>query len=81
MIVGHSAHDEYSTLLEYICPGPFRDSGHTGIARSIPRRRGFNFYNTTMTLQYHSDVIITKSGHTEDCFVAETSDQKTSEVA
>jgi len=44
-------------------------------------RQGFNFYNTTMTLQYYSNVIITKSGYTEDCFVVETSDQKTSEVA
>jgi len=50
----------------------------------MPRRQGFNFYNTTAAtaaLQYHSDVIITKSGHTEDCFVAETFDQKISGVA
>jgi len=45
---------------------------------------GLKLVNTTAataTLQYHSDVIITKPGHTEDCFVVETFDQKTSEVA
>jgi len=50
----------------------------------MPRGQGFNFYNTTAataTLQYHSDVIITNSSHTENCFVAETFAQKTSEVA
>ena len=48
----------------------------------MPRQQVCNFYNTTVaieTLQYHSDVIITKSGHIEVCFVAETFDQKTSE--